>query len=406
MDFLTEKELEIILEGARLEGVANDISEIPDRDIASLLQKEIDGKFIWQIKCSEKGKAKYHFKYHYKHVTHMEQVFGRAGFVKGKSKDDRTLFDFNVGGRNDGYSIRLMSSSKATAGGNKGNEFEEEVVSRLMGFQEVPYEYVTDQLVKQVMEAAELETITYAKMWGAATKRGDDFRQVDRNDKLYYEPKDIGFVIKDITVWGADKKGGLKSVYLSLKKGGRIKYMNMGLKWFFNGKDPSGKPPFMNIQDPVRGVYANYGADPSEYPHGDELLTMLGMPAGSKERELYFRVFNEYRHPGVNERYDIPLKCTSKLTKLIRACVGHGYIFVHQIDSNNLVVKRMDLNTLSKEYGQPANAVGHFYVGAAKQVEIDIYLDSGKAFKAVFRHTHGGVIPSIFMFDWYKKFSM
>lgn len=279
---------------------------------------------------------------------------------------------------------------------NKGTRFEKELLGRLLKNIEVPIDEVEDPIVREIMGEAGLVTIKHARLKNGVSKRGD-LRDVDKNGRLKHDVKDIGGVIKDLTVWGFDTNGNLHKVFLSLKEGNVIKYMNMGLKKFLKGRDPKSK----NGDDSCRGVYNDGGNSIPHNSTGDQLLTMLGMPRGSRGRDLYFRVFNEYKK-GVKERVDLDLKTTPRLVKMLRACVGYGYIFVHRIDRNNLHVKKMDLETLKNDFGDVEKAVGHFHIGTSKQVEIDLHLKNGKSVTAVFRHTHRGVIPSIFMFDWRK----
>lgn len=282
---------------------------------------------------------------------------------------------------------------------NKGTRFEKEVLGRILRNIDVPFCDVEDEIVREIMQEGNLYLIKHARLKNGVSKRGD-LRDVDKKGKLKHDIKDIGNVIKDLTVWGFDFNGNLHKLFLSLKEGNVIKYMNMGLKKFLKGRDPKGKVPY-EVEEECRGVYADGGKSLTEGSTGDQLLKMLGMPKGSVERDLFFRVFNEYKK-GECEKHDVALNTTPRLVKMLRACVGYGYIFVHRIDKNHLHIKRMDLETLKEDFGGVEKAVGHFHIGTSKQVEVDLHLKNGRAVTAVFRHTHRGVIPSIFMFDWRK----
>lgn len=378
--------------------------------VTLLLRKNL----IWQVNYPQ-GKKYLHYAFKYnKNLLKMERVLRNQHFEKTKAQS-RDTYRFAEDKR---FVITMMSSS-GWRGTNAGKNFEFEVFERLLNtkIDETPVDCVEDVIVRKIMAETKIHRITHVELSKKVSNR-DDLRDAYNTGELKLLCKNIGNTIKDITIKGTDEKGVPKGpFYLSLKQGNLFKYVNLGLRRFFTGNDKQiASYPITSEEaaDPSRGDYANSGDNLNKF--GEQLLTMLGMPKPPSlkspgrvyPRDLYFRVFNEYKKPGVNERIDIILHPNFNLLKLIRASVGYGYVFVHRPGNKDeqTIVSTNSLIGIMGEYCAITKVEGHFNIGTSKQVEIDIHLQGRKGekiLKAVFRHTHGGVIPSMFMIDSHKK---
>lgn len=195
----------------------------------------------------------------------------------------------------------------------------------------------------------------------------------------------VGKVVTDVTV-PVDKcpVTGEKEVYLSLKYGNTVTFVNAGIKKFFT-------------ED-----FFNGGKLKGE---GKDLLKMLGI-----DENKFREVFTSYSEPADNKKkkasyavVDVTskLKNNSTFQEFMESVMGYGFILVHQISGTN--IEYIDLLT--------EDSMKHFisdiesaYVeyptgGSAKRVNVVVKYPSIE-FSINIRSKDGGVLPTHIMADY------
>jgi hypothetical protein len=191
--------------------------------------------------------------------------------------------------------------------------------------------------------------------------------------------KDIGSTITDITTeWGKKKD----KVYLSLKHGNTLTFINSGVKQIFLESDY--KKEFEGYNNPVGlAIFEAFGIDP----------------------KLFAKTFNDYpTFPDGNMPRVVPDKWDRDAIKnLLEYAIGYGYWMVHG-DGNKVTYYEMDRYFMEKA----ANITGGIEImyggsmGRGKRV--DIHMESSEyKFMWNLRNKQGGQYPSHIMCDYKKK---
>ena len=190
--------------------------------------------------------------------------------------------------------------------------------------------------------------------------------------------KNIGSTVTDITTEWGDKK---KPVYLSLKFGNTLTFINSGVGRIFTAND-----------------YKNYFKGYNN-PIGKEIFRMFGI-----DPILYAQTFNDYPHSKKMPTVDVTSKCDkAAIQDLLQYAIGYGYWMVHG------GVGPVKMYKIDEQYMKRAStitgSVKLMYGGSqGKGKRLDIHLESS-VYKFMFnlRNKQSGLYPSHIMCDYKKK---
>ena len=191
--------------------------------------------------------------------------------------------------------------------------------------------------------------------------------------------KDIGGTVTDITTyWGANKK----PVYLSLKYGNTLTFINSGVGRIFTADDY--KKSFVGYSNPI----------------GNQIFKMFGI-----DPITYAKVFNDYPHKTKMPTVDVTNKCDKgAIEDLLQYAMGYGYWMVHGGTSGGVKMYEMD-QAYMKRASQITGPVKLMYGGSqGKGKRLDIHMESS-VYKFMFnlRNKQSGLYPSHIMCDYKKK---
>lgn len=191
--------------------------------------------------------------------------------------------------------------------------------------------------------------------------------------------KDIGGTVTDITTyWGANKK----PVYLSLKYGNTLTFINSGVGRIFTADDY--KKSFAGYSNPI----------------GNQIFKMFGI-----DPITYAKVFNDYPHKTKMPTVDVTNKCDKgAIEDLLQYAMGYGYWMVHGGTSGGVKMYEMD-QAYMKRASQITGPVKLMYGGSqGKGKRLDIHMESS-VYKFMFnlRNKQSGLYPSHIMCDYKKK---
>ena len=191
--------------------------------------------------------------------------------------------------------------------------------------------------------------------------------------------KDIGGTVTDITTyWGAKKE----PVYLSLKYGNTLTFINSGVGRIFTADDY--KKSFAGYSNPI----------------GNQIFKMFGI-----DPITYAKVFNDYPHKTKMPTVDVTNKCDKgAIEDLLQYAMGYGYWMVHGGTSGGVKMYEMD-QAYMKRASQITGSVKLMYGGSqGKGKRLDIHMESS-VYKFMFnlRNKQSGLYPSHIMCDYKKK---
>lgn len=191
--------------------------------------------------------------------------------------------------------------------------------------------------------------------------------------------KDIGGTVTDITTyWGANKQ----PVYLSLKYGNTLTFINSGVGRIFTADDY--KKSFVGYSNPI----------------GNQIFKMFGI-----DPITYAKVFNDYPHKTKMPTVDVTNKCDKgAIQDLLQYAMGYGYWMVHGGTSGGVKMYEMD-QAYMKRASQITGSVKLMYGGSqGKGKRLDIHMESS-VYKFMFnlRNKQSGLYPSHIMCDYKKK---
>ena len=189
--------------------------------------------------------------------------------------------------------------------------------------------------------------------------------------------KEIGSTVTDITT----VFGGKKEVYLSLKFGDTLTFINAGVGKVFLQKD---------YEKSFEGYDNNIG---------NAIFDMFAI-----DKIEYANVFNKYGKGYTGKKVDVTSKANKKaIEDLLEYAIGYGYYMVHAKGST------VDCYEMSKAYMQKAAKINgkimlHYGGATGKGKRLDMHLESS-VYKFMFnlRNKQGGKYPSHIMCDYKKK---
>ena len=191
--------------------------------------------------------------------------------------------------------------------------------------------------------------------------------------------KDIGSVVTDITTFWGPKK---EPVYLSLKFGNTLTFINSGVKTIFTDADY--KNNFEGYSNPI----------------GKEIFRMFGI-----DPITYAKTFNAYPHKKPMPTVDVSNKCDkSAIQDLLQYAIGYGYWMVHGGGTGGVKVYEID-QAYMKKASTITGQVKLMYGGSqGKGKRLDIHMESS-LYKFMFnlRNKQSGLYPSHIMCDYKKK---
>jgi len=191
--------------------------------------------------------------------------------------------------------------------------------------------------------------------------------------------KDIGSTVTDITTFWGPKK---EEVYLSLKFGNTLTFINSGVGRIFTADD-----------------YKNFFQGYSN-PIGKEIFRMFGI-----DPIIYAKVFNGYPHKTKMPTIDVTSKCDkAAIEDLLQYAIGYGYWMVHGGTSGGVKMYEMD-QAYMKKASKITGSVKLMYGGSqGKGKRLDMHMESS-VYKFMFnlRNKQSGLYPSHIMCDYKKK---
>tara|TARA_R100000908_G_scaffold61404_1_gene39472 strand:- start:29 stop:1189 length:1161 start_codon:yes stop_codon:yes gene_type:complete len=191
--------------------------------------------------------------------------------------------------------------------------------------------------------------------------------------------KNIGSTVTDITTFWGSKKD---EVYLSLKFGNTLTFINSGVGRIFTADD------YKNFFE----GYTN--------PIGKEIFRMFGI-----DPITYAKTFNEYPHKTKMPTVDVTSKCDkAAIQDLLQYAIGYGYWMVHGGTSGGVKMYEMD-QAYMKKASTISGSVKLMYGGSqGKGKRLDIHMESS-VYKFMFnlRNKQSGLYPSHIMCDYKKK---
>ena len=191
--------------------------------------------------------------------------------------------------------------------------------------------------------------------------------------------KDIGSVVTDITTFWGPKK---KPVYLSLKYGNTLTFINSGVKGIF--ADADYKNNFEGYSNPI----------------GLEIFRMFGI-----DPITYAKTFNAYPHKKSMPTVDVTSKCDKgAIQNLLQYAIGYGYWMVHGGGTGGMKIYEIDQAYMQKA-STITGQVKLMYGGSqGKGKRLDIHMESS-LYKFMFnlRNKQSGLYPSHIMCDYKKK---
>ena len=191
--------------------------------------------------------------------------------------------------------------------------------------------------------------------------------------------KNIGSTVTDITTFWGPKK---EEVYLSLKYGNTLTFINSGVGKIFTADD-----------------YKNYFEGYTN-PIGKEIFRMFGI-----DPVTYAKVFNDYPHKKRMPTIDVTSKCDKQaIQDLLQYAIGYGYWMVHGGTTGGVQIYEVD-ESYMKKASTISGSVKLMYGGTqGKGKRLDIHLESS-VYKFMFnlRNKQSGLYPSHIMCDYKKK---
>ncbi len=191
--------------------------------------------------------------------------------------------------------------------------------------------------------------------------------------------KNIGSTVTDITTFWGPKKS---PVYLSLKYGNTLTFINSGVGKIFTENDY--KTYFQNYSNPIgKALFDMFAIDPI----------------------LYAKTFNQYPHKTRMPTIDVSSKCDkSAIQDLLQYAIGHGYWMVHGGTTGGVKMYKIDESYMRKA-SQITGSVKIMYGGSqGKGKRIDIHMESSVyKFMWNLRNKQSGLYPSHIMCDYKKK---
>lgn len=251
---------------------------------------------------------------------------------------------------------------------NKGNAFEDE--------------FIRDYASKYEKEVK--------KLTGYKKRTGDPIPEGGKNQKrpltfssgsITCGPAgnyDIGHTVTDVTI-----PTNLGDIYLSLKYGDKVTFVNAGIKSLF--------PKSFFDGEKLKG-------------NGKDLLDMFSI-----DEDTFRKVFNSYnpkdgkKQRAAKTEVDITndLKRNPKFKEFIKSAMGYGYLMAHKTEKGDVefinLLKENNMNDFVS--GIESATIEYPTDGSAKRVDIQVKYPK-IAFKINIRSKTGGIFPTHIMADY------
>ena len=189
--------------------------------------------------------------------------------------------------------------------------------------------------------------------------------------------KDIGSTITDITT----VFGGKQDIYLSLKYGDTLTFINSGVGKIFTPNDY--KNFFQNYHNTI----------------GNAIFDMFAI-----DKVEYAKVFNDYGKGYRGKKVDVTKQANiTKIQSLLQYAIGYGYWMVHGKGSN-VDCYEVDEAYMKKASQNSGSIVLHYGGSRGSGKRLDIHMESSVyRFMWNLRNKQGGKYPSHIMCDYKKK---
>lgn len=191
--------------------------------------------------------------------------------------------------------------------------------------------------------------------------------------------KKIGSTVTDITTYWGPKK---EPVYLSLKYGNTLTFINSGVGRIFTADDY--KNYFNGYSNSIgKAIFEIFGIDPV----------------------LFAKTFNDYPHKTKMPSVDVTNKCDkAAIQDLLQYAIGHGYWMVHGGTTGGVKMYKID-EAYMKKASTITGSIKIMYGGSmGKGKRVDIHMESSVyKFMWNLRNKQSGLYPSHIMCDYKKK---
>ena len=242
------------------------------------------------------------------------------------------------------------------------------------------YEDAAKDLVKKINDAYKIKGgLSNVDGDVAAKNQKRPLRSGNGGIQIGTGQKDIGSTVTDITA----TFGGTKDVYLSLKYGNTLTFINSGVTSIFSPSDYQNH--FKNYRNSI----------------GNSIFDMFAI-----DRVEYANVFNKYGKGYKGQKVDVTNTADKKaIMDLLEYAIGYGYWMVH----GKGVGSKVECYEMTKSYMEKAaKLTGKIMLnyggsrGTGKR--LDIHCESTE-YKFMFnlRNKQGGKYPSHIMCDYKKK---
>lgn len=187
---------------------------------------------------------------------------------------------------------------------------------------------------------------------------------------------DIGKTVTDLTVHLKNKSNQEKKLYLSLKLGSTVTFVNSGVtKYLKESEMKTGK---------IKNV------------NGLSLLDLFGI-----DNAKFCSIFNSYTGKGTaKEKVDITknLKNSNIFKEFMESVIGYGYILVHKMGST-VYVQEIDEKAMKKFISVKKATILYPVNGSAKRIDVLVEMN-GITIKINIRNKQGKLYPSHIMADY------
>lgn len=206
-------------------------------------------------------------------------------------------------------------------------------------------------------------------------------RSLTIDETIYVGSDDfnIGKVVSDITIECKNKSNETINLYLSLKFGDTVTFMNSGITKYLNKKEIK----LTEIKN----------------EKGKKLLSLFNI-----EHDKFCKIFNEYNNTcNVKHNFKDVVDISNHLKNetfnyFMRSVIGYGYILVHKkgnnVDVINMTESKMrsfiSVNTAKIIY--PTN-------GSNKRIDIEVHMNNIRV-KINIRNKNGGIYATHIMADY------
>lgn len=281
-----------------------------------------------------------------------------------------------------GVKIEFGNGSRGKGGVNKGIEFEGQFHTDLINYISDGESGIKNESHKQPIKDLEALVPAGYFMVNATLDGGLNKKRETNITKSGVKTSagnvDIGHIVTDITLELAKKDSGntktAKKMYLSLKSGGTVSFINLGIKTMIKAEE---------IQ-----------SGEIKTKSGKELLELFGI-----DNKKFCDIFNTYdveksvkAAPKHTVDVSSKLKNNQTFNEFLKSVIGYGYIMVHKM-GRKVYVFEMDEAKMNSFIKVNSAKIEYPKDGTAKRIDIKIEL-AGMSLNINIRSSDGGIYPS------------